>query len=56
MIPPMPAVFLPVWLGVGILLGWVGWRTQKEWWFGVAFSWFAVIGPLCWLAVGAVLS
>jgi hypothetical protein len=49
----MPVVFLPVWLGVAVLLGWVGWRAQSETWFVAAFVWLVVVGPLCWFALGA---
>jgi len=52
----MPVVFLPVWLGVGLLLGWIGWKTQVEAWILAAFVWFVLVGPLCWLAAGAVLT
>ncbi|MFZ2012351.1 MAG: hypothetical protein WAV00_00830 [Nocardioides sp.] len=53
MFPAMPVVFLPVWLGVAVLLGWIGWRTRAEGWFVAAFVWLVVVGPLCWLALGA---
>ncbi len=56
MVPAMPPVFLPVWLGVGILLGWIGWKTQSERWVFAAFAWFVFVGPICWLMVGAALS
>ena len=41
----MPVIFLPVWLGVAVLLGWLGWKTQAEAWFVVAFAWLVVVGP-----------
>ena len=48
-VPALPVVFLPIWLGgfVGPLV--VGWRTQKEAWFPAAFAWLLVVGPLLWL-------
>jgi chromate transport protein ChrA len=52
----MPVIFLPVWVGVAVLLGWIGWRTQREGWFAVAFAWLVLVGPICWLMVGAALS
>ena len=55
-IPPMPPVFLPVWLGVAILLGWMGWKTQAEGWMVAAFVWLMFVGPVCWLMLGAALS
>ena len=53
MVPALPVVFLPIWLGgfVGLLV--VGWRTQKEAWFLAAFAWLLVVGPLLWLLLGA---
>ncbi len=56
MVPAMPLVFLPVWLGVAVVLGWIGWRTQTEGWFVAAFAWLMFVGPICWLLVGAALS
>ena len=56
MIPPMPPIFLPVWLGVAILLGWMGWKTQAEGWMVAAFVWLMFVGPVCWLMLGAALS
>ena len=56
MVPAMPPIFLPVWLGVGILFGWVGWKTQNEKWIAVAFVWLVLVGPICWLMLGAALS
>jgi len=55
-IPAMPVIFLPVWLGVAVLLGWLGWKTQAEAWFVVAFAWLVVVGPLCWLMLGSARS
>ena len=56
MFPAMPVVFLPVWLAVAVLLGWVGWRTESEGWFVAAFFWLAVVGPFCWFALGSARS
>jgi hypothetical protein len=55
-IPAMPPIFLPVWLGIGLLFGWIAWKTQTEWWIAVAFVWLVFVGPLCWLMLGAALS
>ena len=52
----MPVVFLPVWLGGVVLFGWLGWKTQTEGWFVVAFAWLVFVGPLCWLMFGAAAS
>jgi biotin transporter BioY len=49
----MPAGFLVVYLGVLVLCGWLGWRTQREGWFVAAFAWLLVVGPVCWMVVGA---
>jgi chromate transport protein ChrA len=50
----MPAAFLGVYVGVLVLCGWVGWKTQREGWFVAAFAWLLFVGPACWLMAGAV--
>ncbi len=52
-IPAMPVVFVPVWLLGFVLFGVIGWRTQTEGWFLVAFAWLLLVGPVCWILLGA---
>ncbi len=56
MVPAMPVIFLPVWLAVALLMGWIGWRTQTEGWFVAALVWLVFVGPVCWLMLGAAQS
>ncbi len=49
----MPVVFVPVWLLGFVLFGVIGWRTQTEGWFLVAFAWLLLVGPVCWILLGA---
>lgn len=56
MIPALPLFFLPVWLGLVLLLGWIGWRTSNDGWYAAAFAWLVFIGPVCWLMLGAAKS
>lgn len=52
----MPPAFAFVYVGVLVLCGWVGWKTQREIWFLAAFGWLLVVGPACWMLVGAATS
>jgi hypothetical protein len=55
-LPALPAYFAPVWLGAFVLIGWIGWKKQREGWFLVAFAWLLFVGPICWLMVGGARS
>ena len=55
-VPAMPLGFVVVYVGVLVVCGWVGWKTQREAWFLAAFAWLLFVGPACWMLVGAAQS